>query len=225
MGQLTKNDFISCSLECLTLNLNICQSLQNVLRGSISSSQMSDTIHCSVSWCPGCLSRAYFSPRHTSHSLITSSTIVTLVLAAPGLGSEEGGCCTLSTVFFQIHPESRDSCSGKPASQPGHAAAGRQSWILDHDEWMTFLGEQSHSRMITITPSHSVASVWLQSAVNAAYSAAGISNLIYCNVSIVLALVTSSHLLTLHPRARGWIFHIVSWTAAISRGRRSYYNF
>lgn len=162
-------------------------------------------------------------PRVTHHTFSSPQAPSSLVLAAPGLGSEEGGCCTLSTVFFQIHPESRDSCSGKPASQPGHAAAGRQSWILDHDEWMTFLGEQSHSRMITITPSHSVASVWLQSAVNAAYSAAGISNLIYCNVSIVLALVSSSHLLTLHPR--GWIFHIVSWTAAISRGRRSYYNF
>ena len=224
MGQLTKNDFISCSLECLTLNLNICQSLQNVLRGSISSSQMSDTIRCSVS-CPGCLSRAYFSPRHTSHILITSSTIVTLVLAAPGLGSEEGGRMLyfVNCIFSDSPREPRFLFRQASASQPGHAAAGRQSWILDHDEWMTFLGEQSHSRMITITPSHSVASVWLQSAVNAAYSAAGISNLIYCNVSSVLALVSSSHLLTLHPR--GWIFHIVSWTAAISRGRRSYYNF
>lgn len=129
----------------------------------------------------------------------------------------------VNCIFSDSPREPRFLFRQASASQPGHAAAGRQSWILDHDEWMTFLGEQSHSRMITITPSHSVASVWLQSAVNAAYSAAGISNLIYCNVSIVLALVSSSHLLTLHPR--GWIFHIVSWTAAISRGRRSYYNF
>ena len=163
-------------------------------------------------------------PRVTHLTFSSPQAPSSLWFSPPRALAEEGGCCTLSTVFFQIHPESRDSCSGKQASksQPG-PAAGRQSWILDHDEWMTFLGEQSHSRMITITPSHSVASVWLQSAVNAAYSAAGISNLIYCNVSIVLALVCSSHLLTLHPR--GWIFHIVSWTAAISRGRRSYYNF
>ena len=169
------------------------------------------------------VSRAYFSPLHRSHILITSSTIVT-GSRCPGPWLGGGRMLYFVNCIFSDSPrEPRFLFRQASASQPGHAAAGRQSWILDHDEWMTFLGEQSHSRMITITPSHSVASVWLQSAVIAAYSAAGISNLIYCNVSSVLALVSSSHLLTLHPR--GWIFHIVSWTAAISRGRRSYYNF
>ena len=162
-------------------------------------------------------------PRVTHHTFSSPQAPSSLVLAAPGLGWGGRMLYFVNCIFSDSPREPRFLFRQARASQPGHAAAGRQSWILDHDEWMTFLGEQSHSRMITITPSHSVASVWLQSAVNAAYSAAGISNLIYCNVSIVLALVSSSHLLTLHPR--GWIFHIVSWTAAISRGRRSYYNF
>ena len=49
-----------------------------------------------------------------------------------------------------------------------------------------------------------------------------ISNLIYCNVCCKY-LFAVLNLITLHPR--GWIFHIVSWTAPILRGRRSYYNF
>ena len=134
MGQLTKNDFISCSLECLTLNLNICQSLQNVLRGSISSSQMSDTIRCSVS-CPGCLSRAYFSPRHTSHILITSSTIVTgSRCPGPWLGGGREDVVLCQLYFFRFTPRAEIPV---PASQRQPASpvmllqdVNPESWIM-----------------------------------------------------------------------------------------------
>ena len=164
------------------IELEYCHSLQNVPRGSISSSQMSDTIHCSVS-CVECLELTFthVTPLNFSSYQEASSLHAALL---PGLGREDVVLCQL--YFYRF---TRDSCSGK--SQPG--PAGRQSWILDHDEWMTFLGEQSHSRIDNNNSVSLCCSGWA-AAVNSAYFAA-ISNprIIVRRSRYLFALLIFSH--------------------------------
>ena len=169
--------------------------------------------------------RAYFSPRHTSHILITSSNTVTLVLAAPGLGwwggREDVVLCQL--YFFRFTPRAEIPVPASKKQEPAQSCCRTSilnlgSWWMDDIPWWTIPQPHDNNNPVSLC-CLSLAAVCSQCCI----FCRGISNLIYCNVSFVLALVCSSHLLTLHPR--GWIFHIVSWTAAISRGRRSYYNF
>ena len=125
--------------------------------------------------------------------------------------------------FFRFTPRAEIPV---PASQqePARSCCCRTSilnlgsWWMDDIPWWTIPQPHDNNNPVSLC-CLSLAAVCSQCCI----FCRGISNLIYCNVSFVLALVCSSHLLTLHPR--GWIFHIVSWTAAISRGRRSYYNF
>ena len=133
MGQLTKNDFISCSLECLTLNLNICQSLQNVLRGSISSSQMSDTIRCSVS-CPGCLQSLLFPASHISHSHhLKHHPHSGSHCPGPWLGGGREDVVLCQLYFFRFTPRAEIPV---PASKPARASpvllqdVNPESWIM-----------------------------------------------------------------------------------------------
>lgn len=140
------------------IELEYCHSLQNVPRGSISSSQMSDTIYCLVS-CVECLELTFTHITQLDFSSHQEAPSLILAALLPRLWREDVVLCQL--YFYRF---TSDSCSGK--SQP--SPAGRQSWILDHDEWMTFLGEQSHSR-IDNNNSVSLRCVAWAAAVNSAY--------------------------------------------------------
>ncbi len=125
--------------------------------------------------------------------------------------------------FFRFTPRAEIPVPASKQQEPARSCCRTSilnlgSWWMDDIPWWTIPQPHDNNNPVSLC-CLSLAAVCSQCCI----FCRGISNLIYCNVSFVLALVCSSHLLTLHPR--GWIFHIVSWTAAISRGRRSYYNF
>ena len=183
MGQLTKNDFISCSLQCLTLNLNIAIVCKMFREGAFPrvKCQTQSTAQSRVLSVSSLL--LHTSPHSTSHHTKKHHHLFMLP-SCQGRGGRM--LYFVNCIFYRF---TRDSCSGK--SQPG--PAGRQSWILDHDEWMTFLGEQSHSR-IDNNNSVSLCCFGWAAAVNSAYFAA-ISNprIIVIRSRYLFALLIFSH--------------------------------